>query len=443
MKIKISDHFNYSKMLRFTLPSIMMMIFTSIYGMVDGFFISNFVGAVPFAAVNLVMPFIMVLGAVGMVFGSGGSALVSMKLGMGKKEEANEIFSFLIYSALVFGTVLSAVGFVAAEPVARFLGATDEMLPYCITYIRINMLGNVQFILQYMFQVFFVTASKPHFGLYVTLAAGFANMILDGVFLGVLGMGVDGAACATVLSQTIGGVLPLVYFALPGRKALRIGKTRLNLRWIFDTVSNGLSEFLSSISSSVVGMLYNFQLLKYAGAAGVAAYGVIMYGNFIFTGVYFGYSMGIAPAVSYHYGAENTKELKGLFAKSLHIIAAFMVILTALAEVFAPQIVSIFVGYDGELLAFTTQAYRIYALSFIFMGFNVFGSGFFTALNNGKISALISFGRTLVFEVIFILLLPAIFGINGIWSAVIAAESAAFVLTIACLMRYRKVYQYA
>ena len=356
MKIKISDHFNYSKMLRFTLPSIMMMIFTSIYGMVDGFFISNFVGAVPFAAVNLVMPFIMVLGAVGMVFGSGGSALVSMKLGMGKKEEANEIFSFLIYSALVFGTVLSAVGFVAAEPVARFLGATDEMLPYCITYIRINMFGNVQFILQYMFQVFFVTASKPHFGLYVTLAAGFANMILDGVFLGVLGMGVDGAALATVISQTIGGVLPLVYFALPGRKALRIGKTRLNLRWIFDTVSNGLSEFLSSISSSVVGMLYNFQLLKYAGAAGVAAYGVIMYGNFIFTGVYFGYSMGIAPAVSYHYGAENTKELKGLFAKSLHIIAAFMVVLTVLAEVFAPQIVSIFVGYDGELLAFTTQA---------------------------------------------------------------------------------------
>ncbi len=275
-----------------------------------------------------------------------------------------------------------------------------------------------------MFQVFFVTASKPHFGLYVTLAAGFANMILDGVFLGVLGMGVDGAALATVISQTIGGVLPLVYFALPGRKALRIGKTRLNLRWLFDTVSNGLSEFLSSISSSVVGMLYNFQLLKYAGAAGVAAYGVIMYGNFIFTGVYFGYSMGIAPAVSYHYGAENTKELKGLFAKSLHIIAAFMVVLTALAEV-------------------TTQAYRIYALSFIFMGFNVFGSGFFTALNNGKISALISFGRTLVFEVIFILLLPAVFGINGIWSAVIAAESAAFVLTIACLMRYRKVYQYA
>ena len=268
-------------------------------------------------------------------------------------------------------------------------------------------------------------------------------MILDGVFLGVLGMGVDGAALATVISQTIGGVLPLVYFALPGRKALRIGKTRLNLRWIFDTVSNGLSEFLSSISSSVVGMLYNFQLLKYAGAAGVAAYGVIMYGNFIFTGVYFGYSMGIAPAVSYHYGAENTKELKGLFAKSFHIIAAFMVVLTALAEVFAPQIVSIFVGYDGELLAFTTQAYRIYALSFIFMGFNVFGSGFFTALNNGKISALISFGRTLVFEVIFILLLPAVFGINGIWSAVIAAESAAFVLTIACLMRYRKVYQYA
>ncbi len=442
MKIKISDHFNYSKMLRFTFPSIMMMIFTSIYGMVDGFFISNFAGAVPFAAVNLVMPFIMVLGAVGMVFGSGGSALVSMKLGMGKREEANEIFSLLIYSALVLGALLSAIGFVFAGPVSRFLGATDEMLPYSITYIRINMLGNVQFILQYMFQVFFVTASKPHFGLYVTLAAGFANMILDGIFLGVLGMGVDGAAAATVISQTIGGALPLVYFALPGRKTLRIGKTHFHWRWIIDTVSNGLSEFLSSVSSSIVGMLYNFQLLKYAGAMGVAAYGVIMYGNFIFTGVYFGYSMGIAPAISYHYGAENTDELRGLFKRSLHLITVFMAVLTTLAEVFAPQIVSIFVGYDARLLAFTTQAYRIYAISFIFMGFNVFGSGFFTALNNGRISALISFGRTLVFEVIFILLLPAVFGIRGIWSAVIAAECAAFVLSCVCLLRYRKVYKY-
>ncbi len=298
-------------MLKYTFPSIMMMIFTSIYGMVDGFFISNYSGAVPFAAVNLIMPFVMVLGAVGTVFGSGGSALISMKLGMGMKKEANQIFSFLVYSVIVIGIFLSVIGIVYAEPVSRFLGATDKMLPYCVVYCRINMVGNIQFILQYMFQVLLVTAERPQLGLFVTLAAGIANMVLDWLFVGVLHMGVPGAAWATVISQTIGGVLPLIYSFLPSTKTMiPLGKPRFSWRWLRRAAGNGASEFMSTISSSIVGMLYNHQLLKYAGSNGVAAYGVIMYGGFIFTGVYFGFSMGIAPVISYHYGAADTDELK-------------------------------------------------------------------------------------------------------------------------------------
>lgn len=442
MKIQLSDHFTYGKMLRFTFPSIMMMIFTSIYGMVDGFFISNYTGSVPFAAVNLIMPFIMVLGAVGTVFGSGGSALVSMKMGMGRKKEANEIFSFLIYAVIAMGIILSVIGFVLAAPVSRALGATQEMLPYCVIYCRINMIGNTAFILQYMFQVLMVTAERPQLGLAVTVAAGVTNMVLDWLFVGILGLGVPGAAWATVASQTIGGVLPLIYFILPNHSILHLGKTHMNGQWLWQAASNGASEFMSTISTSVVSMLYNRQLLHYAGSNGVAAYGVIMYANFIFVGVYFGYSMGIAPVISYHYGAQNTDELKGLFRRSIRLVTVFMVALTTLAEIFAGPIVSIFVGYDAELLAMTSAAYRIYAIAFIFMGYNVFGSGFFTALNNGAVSALISFARTLVFQVLSVLLLPRILGINGIWGSVIVAEGCSLILTVTCLLKYRRRYKY-
>lgn len=442
-KIQLSDHFTYGRLLHFTFPSIMMMIFSSIYGMVDGFFISNYAGAMPFAAVNLIMPFVMVLGAVGMVFGSGGSALVSMKMGMGEQKEANRIFSFLIYFAIASGVVLSTLGIVFAEPVSRLLGATEEMLPYCVAYCRINMVGNIQFILQYMFQVLLVTAERPQLGLTVTVAAGVANMILDWLFVGVFGWGVPGAAWATVVSQTIGGVLPLVYFALPNKSILHLGRTRFSWDWLVHATTNGASEFMSSISSSIVSMLYNRQLMQYAGSDGVAAYGVIMYGCFIFVGVYFGYSMGVAPVVSYHYGARNEEELRNLFRRSLHLITIFMVVLTTLAEIFARALVYIFVGYDAGLLDLTATAYRIYAISFVFMGYNVFGSSFFTALNNGPVSALISFARTLFFQVVSVLVLPRILGINGIWSAVIVAEGCSLVLTTFCLVKYRKRYHYA
>lgn len=443
MKITLKDHFTYGRLLRFTFPSIMMMIFTSIYGIVDGFFISNYVGSIQFAAVNLIMPFLMIFGALGTVFGSGGSALISMVRGMGKQEEANEIFSFIIYFVMIFGTILSVFGYFICEPVAKLLGATKEMLPYCVLYAKINMIGNMQFMLQYLFQSFMVTAERPKLGLGITIAAGVTNMVLDALFMGVLHMGVDGAAWATIISQTVGGFVPVVYFLLPQKSPYRLGRTHFNGRWLRKAAANGSSEFMSTISSSIVSILYNFQLLKFAGADGVAAYGVIMYTNFIFTGVYFGYTMGSAPVVSYHYGAGNTDELKSLLRKSLTLILIFALTLTGLAELFAGRIASIFVGYDADLLKLTTGAFRIYAIAFLFMGFNVYGSGFFTALNNGKVSAFLSFFRTLALQCISILILPSLIGITGVWLSVVFAESIAIVITFTLLRKYRGRYHYA
>lgn len=444
MNIRLSDHFTAGRMIRYTLPSMLMMIFTSIYGMVDGFFISNYAGSTQFAAVNLIMPFIMIMGVIGTVFGSGGSALISMKMGMGEKEEANQIFSFLVWTAIITGAVLSVFGFFMAGPVAELFGASEKMYPYCVTYCRILMFGNIQFILQYMFQVMMPTAEKPGLGLAITVTAGCTNMVLDFLFVGVLRMGVNGAALATVLCQTVGGVLPLIYFASKKNPTfLHLCHTHFSWKWLGKTAGNGSSEFMTNVATSLVSILYNFQLMKWAGSDGVAAYGVIMYGGYIFMGVYFGFSMGISPVISYHYGAGNTAELKGLFKRSLCIIAGFMVVLVTAAEIFARPISAIFVGYDRELLDFTTNAFMIYSLSYVVMVFNIFGSSLFTALNNGGVSALISFARTLVFESASVMILPEIFkSVNGIWSAVIAAEVLCLILTITCVMKFRNRYHY-
>lgn len=442
--IALSDHFGYGRLLRFTFPSIMMMIFTSIYGMVDGFFISNFVGRVPFAAVNLIMPYLMIFGAFGMVLGSGGSALVSMLLGMGKKKQASETFSFLVTFTVLAGVGLMLLALVLLRPVALALGATAELLPECLIYGRICAVGTVAFALQNLFQAFLITAGRPNLGFGVTLAAGLTNMALDALFMGVLHLGVGGAAAATVIGQFLGGGIPLVFFLLPGRRStIHLCRHHFDGRALVRSAANGSSEFLSDISMSVVNMLYNFQLMRFAGASGVAAYGVIMYANFIFVGVYFGYTMGAAPVIGYHYGAGNRAELHSLFTRSLVLIGAFALVLTGLAELFAGPLCAIFVGYDRDLLSMTREAFRIYSLSFVFMGFNIFGSGFFTALNNGRVSALIAFSRSLVFEVVAILLLPALFGIRGVWFSVLLAEGLSLLLTGACLVRGRARYGYA
>lgn len=443
MNIQLSEHFTYGKLLKFTFPSIIMMVFTSIYGVVDGVFVSNFVGSESFAAVNLIMPFLMILGAIGFMLGTGGSALVAFILGTGDGQKANRVFSLMVYVLIVLGGIFMVGGILFMEPMARLLGADEAMLPVCVQYGRIVMLGLIPFMLQNTFQSFLVTAERPHFGLYITIAAGVTNMVLDALFVGVFRWGVAGAAAATVISQIVGGVIPLVYFICPNKSKLRLGKTKMDFRMLGKAAANGSSEFMTNVSMSLVNMLYNWQLMRLIGAQGVAVFGIIMYVSFIFAAIFIGYSMGSAPVIGFHYGAGNKEELKGLFRKSLWILLVFSVVLTGLAMMLAKPLAMIFVAYDAELLELTKRALTIYSLAFLMSGFNIFASSFFTALNDGLTSALISFGRTLMFQVASVLLLPLIFDVDGIWAAVILAEGLALILSAVCVIRNRKKYGYA
>lgn len=441
-EIQLSDHFTYRKLLRFTVPSIAMMIFTSVYGVVDGFFVSNFVGKTPFAAVNFVMPFLMILGCTGFMFGTGGSALVSKTMGEGDTDRANRIFSLITYVCLGAGCVVSVLGMILIRPVAAVLGAEGEMLNLCVLYGRILLLGNPAFTLQTYFQSFFVTAQKPKLGLYVTVAAGVANMVLDALFVGLFNWGIVGAAMATIFGQFIGGIFPLVYFARPNSSLLRLTRTQFYVRELIKTCTNGASELLNNISMSLVGMLYNVQLMKYAGENGVAAYGVLMYVSLIFIGAFIGYSVGTAPIVGFHYGAKNHTELRNVLRKSLVIIGSVSVSMLLLGEVLATPLSEIFVGYDQTLLSITQSGFVLFSFSFLFAGIGIYGSGFFTALNNGLISALVSFLRTMVFQVVSILVLPLFFGVNGIWISLVVAEALAAAVTVCFMVGLRKKYRY-
>ena len=441
--IQLSDHFTYGRLLRFTLPSIVMMVFTSIYGVVDGIFVSNFAGKTAFAAINLIMPYLMVFGTLGFMVGTGGTALVSMTLGAGDKKKANEIFSMLVYICILGGIGLTILSIALMRPAAIALGATGQMLEDCVLYGNIVQLALTAYILQYAFQSFCIAAEKPNLSLGMTVASGVSNIVLDALFVGVFGWGLIGAAVATAFSQILGGIIPIVYFLRPNDSLLRLGKCRFDGRALLRTCTNGSSELMSSLSMSLVSMLYNLQLIKYAGENGIAAYGVIMYVNFIFIAIYIGFSIGSAPIVGYNHGAQNYPELKGLLRRSLVILASFSGILTALAFVLAGPLSAIFVGYDAALYEMTVRAFRIYALSFLLCGFNIFGSSFFTALNNGLISAAISFLRTLVCQCAAVLLLPLIWGLDGIWCSILAAEGIALVLTLYFLVKNRKKYHYA
>ena len=440
--IRLSDHFSYAKLLRFTLPSICMMVFTSIYGVVDGLFVSNFAGKTPFAAINLVMPFIMILGGMGFMIGTGGTALVSKLLGEGKKDEAHSTFSMMVLFTLLLGLVLSAVGFLTMRPVSYFLGATDAMIDDCVLYGRIVTGFTFAFMLQNVFQSFFIAAEKPRLGLIVTVAAGVTNMALDALFIAVFDWGVAGAAIATGLSQCVGGVLPLIYFLRPNDSILRMRPTALRLRPILQACGNGSSELMSNISSSLVGMLYNFQLMRLIGEDGVSAYGVLMYVQFIFVAIFIGYSIGSAPVVSFHFGAQNHSELKNLLRKSVLLMSSGGVLLTVAARLLAALLAHLFVGYDAVLFDLTTHAFRLFSWSFLLAGFNIFTSGFFTALNNGAISAAISFLRTLVFQTASVLILPLLLGVDGIWWAITVAEIFAFLISLLFLFLKRNKYHY-
>ena len=444
MKIQLSDHFTYKRLIRFTLPSIVMMVFTSIYGVVDGFFVSNFAGKTPFAAVNLIIPFLMLVATVGFMFGTGGTAIVAKAFGEGDSERANRYFSLFVYVAFGLGVIIAVLGFIFIRPISILLGAQGELLENCVVYARIILVALPFYVCQLLFQSFFVTAEKPHLGLAVTVSSGLTNMVLDAVLVMLLPgpYKLAGAAVATAMSQVVGGVVPLFYFFRKNSSILRLQKTSMDLRAILQACVNGSSEFMSNVSMNLVGMLYNIQLLAYAGEDGVAAYGVMLYVSMVFSAAFIGYSIGTAPIVGYHDGARNCAELHGLLHKSLGMIGLFGLLMVAAAQLLAVPLARLFVGYDAGLLELTVNGFRIFALSFLFMGFAIFGSGFFTALNDGVTSAIISFLRTLVFQVAAVQLLPRLLGIQGIWWSIVVAEVMAVVLAGIFLLVKRRRYGY-
>ena len=442
MKIQLSDHFNTARLLRFTLPSIVMMIFTSVYSVVDGVFVSNFVGKTPFAAVNFVFPVLMILGAVGFMFGTGGSAIVAKTLGEGEEDKARSLFSLILLVTFGVGVVIGLLGIVFVKPLSALLGAQGELLFYCALYGRILLLALPCFMLQLAFQSFFIAAEKPQLGLGMSVLSGVLNMILDFLFMAVFGWGLAGAAAATALSQTAGAMMGAVYFLRSRSGLLYLVRPRWDGRALFKTCTNGSSELMSNISMSLVSMLYNIQLIQFAGEDGVAAYGVLMYINMIFLSAFIGYATGIAPVVSFHFGARNHAELKHIFKRSLMIIGAFSLGMFILGEALARPLSRIFVSYDASLLQMTVRAFVIYSFSFLFSGVGIFGSAFFTALNDGLTSALIAFLRTLVFQTAAVLLLPLIWGIDGVWISIVIAEALATVLTVILLWLKRRKYHY-
>lgn len=440
--IQLSDHFGYRKLMCFTLPSIATMIFTSIYSVVDGVFVSNFVGKTPFAAVNLMMPFLYLIGVVGSMLGTGGSALVAKTLGEGDHPKANRIFSMLIVVCFGSGALFGMLGMLFLEPIARFLGADAAMMDSCLLYGRIMLLALPFFILEMMFQSFMVTAERPQLGFAFTVISGLLNILMDYLFIVVFGLGLSGAAWATFLASVVGGVGPLLFFVFPNKTMLHFVRPVFDSKALLQSVTNGISEFFASVSGSILAICYNFQLMKYIGENGVAAYGVIMYVQFIFFGVFLGYAMGTAPIVSYNYGAQNHAELRNVFQRSIKIIAVLGVLQTLLLELTVPWLTKIFVGYELELYALTCRAFRIYGLSYLLVGFNFYASSLFTALNNGVVSAVISTVRTLVFETSAVFILPALFGVNGIWFSIICAEVLSLSLSIAMIYKHRERYHY-
>lgn len=441
--IQLSDHFTFGRLLRFCLPSIGMMVFTSIYGVVDGFFVSNFVGKTAFASINLVMPFLMILGGVGFMIGTGGSALVAKHLGEKNEALARRVFSMMIYLTIILGVIVSVLGFVFADKVAVLLGAEADMVESCVLYARTCLVFNTMFMLQNVFQSFLVTAERPKLGLIVIVAAGLTNMGLDTLFIAVFQWEVVGAAAATGISQTVGGLLPLLFFMKKDNgSVLRLVRTRLELRPILKACANGSSELMTNISSSVVSMLYNFQLLELAGQNGVSAYGVLMYVQFIFAAVFIGYSIGTAPITGYNFGAQNHAELKNILKKSVSTMLITGAVMVGLAQALAAPLAHIFVGYDAELFEMTKHAFQLFSFAFLLSGFNIWCSSFFTALNNGAVSAAVSFLRTLVFQLAAVLILPEVWGLDGVWLSVVFAEVCAFVISVIFLLAKRKKYQY-
>ena len=442
MQIRLSDHFTLGRLLRFTLPSVIMMVVASLYSVVDGLFVSNLVGNLALSAVNIVMPIAMIVGAFGFMLGTGGSAIVARTMGEGDRDLANRYFSLFVWCVVGLGAALSLVCVIFMEPIVRLAGASDLLVDDCVIYGRILLAGSVPFMLQTSFQSFFVAAERPHAGLVFSLAAGGTNMVLDYVFIALLDMGIAGAALATVAGYCVGGLIPLVQFLLPGRQGLRMVPTRFYPRQLLHACANGSSELMSNISASIVGILYNIQLMALMGEKGVAAYSVMMYVDFVFVAAFLGFSVGSAPVVSFHYGAANHQELQNVFRKSMTVVAVTSLAMVVLSEGLCRPLSAAFVGYDPELMALTVSGFRLFALSYLFCGVSIFASSFFTALCNGLISALISFLRSFLLRGGLVFLMPLLLGEDGIWISVVVAEGLGAIVSLSLLALLRRRYHY-
>lgn len=442
MSIQIFEHLSYRKIIRFTSPTITMLVLSSIYGVVDGFFVSNFVGKTSFAAVNFIIPFLMILSSMGFMFGTGGGALISKTFGEGDLEKAKQLFSSIVYITIVAGIVFCGLGLICIRPFALKFGAEGQLLEDCVSYGSIVLLALPLQLLQYEFQCLASTSGKPVLGLCTTFVSGGTNIFLDGVFLIALGWGIKGVAAATVVSHVLGGMIPLIYFTFPNKSLLQLGKAKMDGKAFAKICYNGASELVNNISMSVVSMLYNIQLLRYASEDGIAIYGVLMYISIIFDNIYMGYSVGIAPIIGYHYGAQNHKALKELLKKSVVIISSSAVLMYIVSLKMAGPLCAVFLGYDKILLNITIHAFSIFRFAFLFSGYPIFGSAFFTALNNGVISMVISGMRTFLFQSASVILFPLIWGVDGIWLSLIIAEAMSAMLTFLLLVLNRKKYHY-
>lgn len=441
-KIQLSDHFTYKKLIRYSIPMIGVLIITSIYGVIDGLFISNVEGDIAFSAVNLILPGVMMFSSIGFMIGSGGAAIVSKTLGEGKRDMASKYFSMLIYLLIISGIICAIIGAIFTKQIANLLGASGKMIDYCIEYGRILFLFLPFMMLQYAFQSYFAVAEKPTFGLIITICAGLANFIGDFLLIKVFSFGVSGAAVASGASMVVGSIPAILYFALNKNLKFKLVPTKFNFKIIRQALSNGSSEMVSYLSMSFVNMLYNAQLMKYYGENGVSAYGVIMYVGFVFSGFYMGVSQAMAPVVGYNYGAQNKEELKNVFKKSIVTLSIIAIFLTLFAELLSYPIGFVFFRKNKELLSLTKMAIRLYAIGYIISWVNIFGSAFFTGLNNGFASAVISFGRMLVFQLSAIFIMPLIFGEKGLWLAMVVSECLSLFVTSFFVLTKRKKYGY-
>ena len=440
--MNFSQHLTYRKIIRYTIPPVIMMIFTSLYSVVDGLFLSNFAGKEPFAAVSFIMPYLMMFNATGFMFGTGGSALIAKRLGEKKPKEANEIFTTLIVFSVFTGIFFAVLGSMFLKPVILMQGAEGELLYNSLKYGQIYLLGVPACIIQFEFEALYSTSGKSKMGLYSTVISGLTNIALDALFLGVFSWGIVGAAVATVISQYIGGIIPITYYGRKNKSLLRLVRCKLRFKEMIKVCTNGSSEMVNNISISIVSLLYNVQLLKYAGDDGIAAYGIMMYINFLFTAVFWGYVSGMSPAISFNYGAKNHKELHSLLKKSLVILTLTSIFMFLSSITLAAPITKIFVNYDNHLLDITIRGFYMFSFLFLFSGLAIFSSSFFTSLNNGLVSAIISFSRVFLFQIPSVIILPHIWGLDGIWISVVVAEILTVLMGGIFGIAYRKKYKY-